>query len=280
VPPKAEPGGHYGAALFASDAPVQDTIATVARLGTLVLVEVSGELRVAGEPSSYAIGYSDTSGKLTVPDVFEAFPLSFETAFKNSGNTHLSPTGRIEIVDENGEKLRGIGKETVMNQAGAFIREDMVDYLPINDTAGDVLPGTTRKFKSPWEGFAYQVLNENGTKTVNFRSPEEYYANKAEAEKKFLQFWESVKTRTVTKKFTANFYVSYAGKDQQVREFRESKPFEVRYVERYIGYNYFVFAALTLIVVLILGYILYWAPRSRERMRREIMREMARGKDS
>ncbi|HRI36026.1 MAG TPA: hypothetical protein PK765_02960 [bacterium] len=279
VPSNAEPGGHYGAALFASDQPVQETVAAVARLGVLVLVEVSGEIRVSGEPTSYNVGFAGADGTLTYPDVFEQFPISFETAFSNSGNTHLSPTGRIEIVDENGQKLTGIGKQTVMNQAGAFIRDEIVDYLPINDVGGDVLPGTTRKFKSPWEGFAYQVLNDNGTKSVFFRTPADYYAEKAEDQKKFLQFWESVKTRTVTKDLTANFFLSYAGKDQQVREFRESKAFSIRYEERYVDYNYFVIAGFALVLVLILVYILYWAPRSRERMRREIMREMARSND-
>ncbi len=46
---------------------------------------------------------------------FQEFPIVFETKFKNEGNTHLKPIGKIELVDEKGEVLKNIGKETIIS---------------------------------------------------------------------------------------------------------------------------------------------------------------------
>ncbi|MEA3386865.1 MAG: hypothetical protein U9Q66_00195 [Patescibacteria group bacterium] len=51
-------------------------------------------------------------------------------------------------------------------------------------------------------------------------------------------FWEQVHTRTVNKKITAKFTLSYEAKDLDKKEFNDTKDFYVTYDEKYIGVNY------------------------------------------
>lgn len=52
----------------------------------------------------------------------------------------MKPTGRVEIRDEDGNTLKSIGKESIKTPEGVYIGEKIVDYLPINDEDGNVLP--------------------------------------------------------------------------------------------------------------------------------------------
>jgi hypothetical protein len=47
-------------------------------------------------------------------------------------------------------------------------------------------------------------------------------------------FWEQVHTRTVNKKITANFYISFEAKDLEKKEYTDSKDFYISYEEKYI----------------------------------------------
>jgi len=47
-------------------------------------------------------------------------------------------------------------------------------------------------------------------------------------------FWEQVHTRTVNKKITAKFYISFKSKNLEKKEFTDSKNFFVTYEEKYI----------------------------------------------
>lgn len=51
----------------------------------------------------------------------DAFLFTFDIPLTNSGNTHIKPTGRIELFDDNGNPLKSIGKETVKNKDGVFL---------------------------------------------------------------------------------------------------------------------------------------------------------------
>ncbi len=246
----------------------------ISRFGVLVLVEVSGDLLISGELSDFRAGNRREGRDIVYPDTFQTFPVIFETVFSNDGNTHLTPRGNIELIDESGERLENIGKEIITSPAGAFIGERMVDYIPVNDTNGDVLPGTDRRFLSEWRGFGYNVRNEDGTTEVLFRSPEEHFAEQARENQQFLQFWETAKTRTVERPITANLYLSYVGKDAQVKEFLDSREFTIVYDERYLDYNYPVIAGIIILLIGIAGYIFIYVPRSRERLRRELMESL------
>lgn len=123
----------------------------------------------------------------------------------------------------------------------------MVDYLPINDTFGNVLPKSKRTFDSLWQGFGYQELQADGTKLVKFKDLTQYYADKTK--QTYLQFWQSVHMRSVDKKITANLSLSYEGKDKEKKDFKDTKVFSVQYDEQYVGVNYW----MVIIVLLIVG---------------------------
>lgn len=205
---------------------------------------------------------------------FKDFPIVFETKFKNEGNTHLKPTGRIELIDANGETLKNIGKESIVSPAGAFVGEKMVDYIPVNDGLGNVLPKSERRFESTWEGFGYSELQPDGTRTVKFKNLTDYYADRAAEKRAYLQFYESIHTRTVNKTITANLTLAYEGKDREKKEFRDSKKIEIRYDEQYVGLNYLVILIILGLLAGVGYYVFIAVPASKERLRKELLETM------
>ena len=268
-PDNAEPGGHYGAVFFAPAAE-KAQVSVVSRIGALVLVSIAGQTKVSGNLSDFEIGTS-TGGKLTNQGSFDSFPVAFSTKFKNDGNVHLKPTGKIELVDDTGEVLKNVGKEALITPEGVFIGEKLVDYLPVNDGLGNVLPNSERRFESLWQGFGYPVVNDDGTKAVKFRTLSEYYADKAAEKLQYLKFYQNVHIRTVSRKITANLSLSYEGKDKSTKEFKDSKTFSVEYQEQYVGVDYSV---VFVVFALLCGagyYAFIVVPRSRERLKKEIL---------
>lgn len=273
VPANGEPGGHYGAIFFSPGSPNGAQVAVVQRLGVLLLVNVPGNVKIGGEMSDSAIGMVQNN-TFTPQTDFTALPATFQITFKNEGNTHLKPTGKIELTDENGQTLKNIGKESIVTPAGAFIGERMVDYIPINNGGGNVLPNSSRQFLSEWDGFGYQELNADGTKSVHFKTPTEYYVAQSSEKEKYLTFWESVHTQTVNKKITANISLSYVGKDQQSQDFHATKTFTITYQEDYIGINYWMIACIVVVIAGIGYYVFVLIPKNKKKLRDEIMREM------
>lgn len=89
VPLNAQPGGHYAAILFRGLSPDQLTaggsgVGVSGRVGTTVLVEVSGDVQKSGEVTS-----------LDSPKFISHGPLEVSFKVKNTGNTHFSPEGKI-----------------------------------------------------------------------------------------------------------------------------------------------------------------------------------------
>ena len=77
-------------------------------------MNVPGSVEVRGEPTKFSVGTKDKEN-FTEESSFDAFPVVLQTQFENAGNTHLKPIGKIELVDENGEILKNVGKETIVN---------------------------------------------------------------------------------------------------------------------------------------------------------------------
>lgn len=148
----------------------------------------------------------------------------------------------------------------------------MVDYIPVNDGLGNVLPKSERRFESSWEGFGYPYIDpKDGTQVVKFKNLTEYYADKAAEKRAFLQFWESIHSRSVNKQITATITLSYEGKDKEKKEFKESKKITVQYEEQYIGLNYIVIIGVLLFLAGLGYYIFIFVPASKERLRKEIL---------
>jgi hypothetical protein len=57
----------------------------------------------------------------------------------------------------------------VLNELGAPVSQEIVDYLPINDARGNVLAGSARRFDTAYAGTAYWYQNEDGTRSIKHR---------------------------------------------------------------------------------------------------------------
>ena len=97
-------------------------------------------------------------------------------------------------------------------------------------------------------------------------------------------FWQSINSRTVNKKITANFELSYEGKDKEKKDFVEKKDFYVTYDETYIWVNYMLVWILALIVVLICVYFLVIAPKNKakqeEILKKKIMEDLKKSQEN
>ncbi len=122
VPANAEPGGHY-AGIFAStqapDVTGGSGVAIAARVGSLLLLTVSGDIRTSAEISSFK----------TDKSVYQSGPISFIADLKNDGNIHFKPKGTIDV--KNGT---------------------MVKSVAFNENGGNVLPSSVREFTSNLDG--------------------------------------------------------------------------------------------------------------------------------
>lgn len=119
IPDDAEPGGHYGSILAKTTSVVGGEFAGAAvagRVGALVLLSVSGEVRESLSVESFS-----------VPNYSEYGPINFELRFKNTGTVHLKPRGHLTITNWLGTKVADL-------------------EVPQNN----VLPGSIRKIDIPW----------------------------------------------------------------------------------------------------------------------------------
>lgn len=182
------------------------------------------------------------------PLLFENdFEINFEIPIKNTGNTHLKPTGKIVLTDENGDVIQAIGKETISNEQGASIGDKIVDYLPINDEGGNVLPQSSRIFESNWKWFPYKSFDEKWNPIIEYWTPSEYYTNKNKEKAGFLMPWERVSEVRQNKKIHADITLSYPDENGEAIEFNAAKDFEVQYIEQKVTLNPYVILALLLI---------------------------------
>lgn len=124
VPSDAKPGGYFSAILW-NDTPPEPSaggqVAIGAKVGSLVLLRVSGDVEEAGGIASFALG-DDRA-------VRDSLPVSFIWRFQNAGGDRVKPEGTVKIT----------------NTLGMTSAE-----IPANPTKGNILPGSTRKFDVTW----------------------------------------------------------------------------------------------------------------------------------
>lgn len=110
IPEDAEPGGLYGAVLVSTNPSEikgegQETTVVgarvVTRLGTLFFVRVKGDVIEEG-----FLKYFRFSG--TARKIYEKGPVAFEIIMENTGTTHISPYGTIELTNIFGKKIAEI----------------------------------------------------------------------------------------------------------------------------------------------------------------------------
>ena len=121
VPEDAPPGGHYAAIFWMTAPPEGPGVGIVTKVGALVLLKVSGEVVEEGEVVRFGAERK----------FFTHLPVNFTFDFKNTGNVHIAPEGRVYIKNI-------FGKE--------------VASLVVNPGGFHAFPGTTRRFYTQsWE---------------------------------------------------------------------------------------------------------------------------------
>lgn len=199
----------------------------------------------------------------TSTDSENDFSVDMTIDFSNKWNTHLKPIWKIEIIDENWNTLKKIGKESIKNEAWAIIWEKVVDYIPINDENGNVLPNENRKFNQKWDGFAYETLDENWEKIIKYYDPSEYYSTKNKNNNWYLMPWERICVREVNKKLTADIVLAYTAPDWKEVEFNSARDFLVKYSEEYIWLNWYVIIPTIVFFFLLFIFWLIWYKRKK-----------------
>jgi hypothetical protein len=190
------------------------------------------------------------------------FQVDLKIPVQNNGNTHIKPTGKIFLYDGD-EQLVKIWKEAILNENGAFMGEKIVDYIPINDNKGNVLPNTQRIFSVKWQWFAYGDMDAAGRYMISFENPSSYYSRLSEEAGKFMYPWERLAVRNTTKTLDAKVEMSYknpsTGKDE---------PYKVE-VPVSINYAYVAKTTNWSALILIFG-ILFLSWRIIQRRNRDI----------
>jgi len=122
APIGAEPGGHYGVVFFATEPPQAkedvSQVSIASMIGSLILVKVPGNIVEKGFLEEFS-----------AKRFYFKPPVDFVTRISNLGNVHFKPKGEITIKDWLGNK-----KES----------------LTVNESKGNVLPDSTRKFENKW----------------------------------------------------------------------------------------------------------------------------------
>lgn len=281
-PADAIPGGHYGA-IFLNNPEGWDaegnTVKMVRRAWVLLLVNVPGRLvydtslgeieietplfsapdesaDIIKNPRSLPTWeawlkrmMSELDPRLDSPILLDTsdFSVSFTIPVKNSWNIHVLPVGRIELYDEDGTILKSIGKESLKSPEWVFLWEKIVDYLPINDEGGNVLPGSDRIYSVLWRGFAYKTIDW-WREVVKFLSPWAYYTSLTENNARVIYPWEKLKIFIASRKIHAKIHLEYLGENNTPVPFDLEKDIYVKYNFIDKGLNLWAILLFVLIV--------------------------------
>ena len=126
VPPNAASGGYYGAIRFSPGTGENDkNVALSASVGSIFLVRVPGNITEKLSVESFGVAQGGHAGSL-----FSSGPFTIETRFRNFGNIHVQPFGKIFVKNFSGK---------------------IIDEIEINNAQprGSVLPASIRKFSNP-----------------------------------------------------------------------------------------------------------------------------------
>ncbi len=209
--------------------------------------------------NSQAWNWSENDSTNTPWTEGDSFEVSFTFPINNKWNTHIKPEWKIILKDENGNVIKAIWKETVINENWAVIGEKIVDYIPINDQGWNILPGTKRIFESEWKWFPYKTYDDAWNQIVNYWSPSEFYTQKNRENAGFLMFWQRVSEVRQHKTITADIEMIYYDEKWNPITFTTSKEFPVQYIEDQITNNpYFI---LAFILILMIIWMTWWAIR-------------------
>ncbi len=269
LPENAEPGGHYWAVFYWPGA-WQWQVGVQARLGVLILVQVEGEVVQKWVLTNFQVWKKIDSG-IEQNDIFEwDDEVSFYLNFENQWNVHLQPEWQIDIYDNEWNKLTDIGSKDLISSDWAYIWETVVDYLPVNEAKGNVLPQSDRSFYTSWEGFGYQTKNK-----VEFEDFQTYYNNQQRSKKlRQTAFYETIKQVPVQETFTAKLNLSYEKKNGNMETFEREKEFDIKYDSIRIVKNWPMLWGFGLLIVLIFGWVGYYFIIGRKKLEAKLKAQL------
>jgi hypothetical protein len=160
IPEDSESGGLYASVLVSTVPSEAETeknkgqTKLISRLGTLFFVRVSGDVYESGFLQDFKI--SDSSKTF-----YEKGPIPFEIMFKNEGNIHIMPSGKIEVTNFLGKKVAELEVDSYFS-----------------------MPDSVRKRVINWE-------RENlfGFYTAHLTLDKNYQIEQNESEERSVSFW-------------------------------------------------------------------------------------------
>ncbi len=125
IPEDSQPGGLYASVLVSTvpDEEVDENLAQakiISRLGALFFVRVAGDTIESGHLQDFGVKEAENG-------FYEKGPITFEIFFKNEGNVHLNPSGKIEIRNMIGRKVSEQAIESFFAMPNA-LRKMSVDW--------------------------------------------------------------------------------------------------------------------------------------------------------
>jgi hypothetical protein len=189
----------------------------------------------------------------------DEFLVTLKIPVENAGNTHVTPTGKIYLYDWD-TRLERIWRQSIVDENGVYLGEKIVDFLPINDEWGNVLPNTDRTFSIDWAGFAYDDIDPVlGKRVVKFESPAEYYSRTAWSDTQMQMPWEKLARRTMNKELRASVEITYKNPStglDEVTTLELPVPIHYVYVAKVLNWS--------LLLLLLLIILLYWILKRRK----------------
>lgn len=153
IPKNAEPGGHFAAIFWGTqqpDAQGGGQVSVGGKLGILVLLRVSGEVKEGGGLLEFGVSPSRKASEEQSKDkqrFFSSLPITFVYRFNNTGGDRVVPQGEIKI-----KNLFGLTSAT----------------LPANKSEGSVLPSSARKFEVIWENEQQVTSDKQQNEKIGF----------------------------------------------------------------------------------------------------------------
>jgi hypothetical protein len=172
IPQNAEPGGHFAVVFWGTASPQVGSVGVGAKTGLLVLLSVNGNAK----QNAGFLNFNTVGSRFW----YSTLPVSFEYRFKNAGGDRIKPAGPLTIRD------------TVFFPA---------QVLDANPGAGNVLPGSTRRFQIDW---------------INYIHPNDYVMPAGF----FAKFWSNVNYQWknfAIGLYSANLNVVYGTNNQQAK---------------------------------------------------------------
>lgn len=154
TPEGAAPGGHYATIYFEPLVPVvalsPQTTYSLARVGVLTFLVVKGEIIEKG-----------TFENIKFKNFYQSGPIKMEIAFKNEGNVHLLPTGKIFLTNWQGKQAASLTSNPTL-VLPSTTRDLVFNWdkrYPIGKfwLKGEIIFGNDQQ-KEPFEGFSFWVI--------------------------------------------------------------------------------------------------------------------------